>query len=106
MPHTGLHFDDIRQLLNVLKGEMSLVGPRPERPHFHEEFGKILPLFDKRLAVRPGVSSLSHVLGSYSSEPGDRLRYDLIYISSMSFFTDLKILVATVRVVLGARGAH
>ena len=98
--------DEIPQLLNVLKGDMSLVGPRPERPHFHEEFGKILPLFDKRLVVRPGVSSLSHVLGSYSSEPGDRLRYDLIYISSMSFFTDLKILVATVRVVLGARGAH
>lgn len=98
--------DEIPQMLNVLKGDMSLVGPRPERPHFHNEFGKILPLFDKRLVVRPGVSSLSHVLGSYSSEPSDRLRYDLIYISSMSFFTDLKILVATVRVVLGARGAH
>lgn len=98
--------DEIPQLVNVLKGDMSLIGPRPERPHFHEEFCGQWPLFDKRLSVRPGVTSLSHVLGSYDSEPEDRLRYDLMYISSLSLFTDLKILVATVRVVLGAKGAQ
>ncbi len=98
--------DEIPQLLNVLKGDMSLIGPRPERPHFHEEFCQKWPLFERRLAVRPGVTSLSHVLGSYDSEPEDRLRYDLMYISSLSLVTDIKILVATVRVVLGAKGAQ
>lgn len=98
--------DEIPQLLNVLKGDMSLIGPRPERPHFHEEFQSKWPLFDRRLTVRPGVTSLSHVLGSYDSEPEDRLRYDLMYISSLSLVTDIKILVATVRVVLGAKGAQ
>ena len=98
--------DEFPQLINVLKGDMSLIGPRPERPHFHDEFSKTLPLFERRLGVRPGVTSLSHVLGSYSSEPSDRLRYDLIYMSSMSLFTDLRILVATIRVVLGAKGAR
>jgi exopolysaccharide biosynthesis polyprenyl glycosylphosphotransferase len=98
--------DEIPQLWNVLKGDMSLIGPRPERPHFHEEFLKTWPLFDKRLAVRPGLSSLSHVLGSYDSSPEDRLRYDLIYIGNLSFLTDLHILFSTVRVVLGAKGAQ
>lgn len=98
--------DEIPQLINVLKGDMSLIGPRPERPHFHAEFCEKWPLFDRRLEVRPGVTSLSHVLGSYSSEPEDRLRYDLMYISSLSPLNDIKILFATVRVVLGAKGAQ
>lgn len=98
--------DEIPQLLNVLNGDMSLIGPRPERPHFHKEFCAKWPLFERRLAVRPGVTSLSHVLGSYDSDPADRLRYDLLYISSLSLITDMKILVATIRVVLGAKGAQ
>ncbi len=98
--------DELPQLFNVLKGDMSLIGPRPERPHFHNEFRKRWPLFDKRLLVRPGVTSLSHVLSSYDSDPDDRLRYDLLYISNLSFITDLKIFLATVRVVLGAKGAQ
>lgn len=98
--------DEIPQLFNVLNGDMSMIGPRPERPHFHAEFCEKWPLFDRRLAVRPGVTSLSHVLGSYDSEPEDRLRYDLMYISSLSLALDLKILFATVRVVLGAKGAQ
>ncbi|HNR30001.1 MAG TPA: sugar transferase [Candidatus Hydrogenedentes bacterium] len=98
--------DEIPQLWNVLRGDMSLVGPRPERPHFHEEFSKALSLFDRRLAVRPGLTSLSHVLGSYSSDPADRLRYDLVYIGTLSLLNDLKIMFSTVRVVLGGKGAQ
>lgn len=98
--------DEIPQLFNVLKGDMSLIGPRPERPHFHDTFCARWPLFERRLEVRPGVTSLSHVLGSYSSEPEMRLRYDLMYISSLSPLNDIKILFATVRVVLGAKGAQ
>lgn len=98
--------DEIPQLINVLRGDMSMIGPRPERPKFHEEFCEKWPLFNRRLDVRPGVTSLSHVLGSYDSTPEDRLRYDLMYISSLSLVTDLKILLATVRVVLGAKGAQ
>lgn len=98
--------DEIPQLYNVLRGDMSMIGPRPERPKFHQEFCEQWPLFNRRLAVRPGVTSLSHVLGSYDSKPEDRLRYDLMYISSLSLITDLKILFATVRIVLGAKGAQ
>lgn len=98
--------DEVPQLWSVFIGDMSLIGPRPERPHFHKEFCEKWPLFDRRLAVRPGLTSLSHVLGSYSSEPEDRLRYDLVYINNPSFLTDLKILLATIRVVLGAKGAQ
>jgi len=98
--------DEIPQMLNVLNGDMSMIGPRPERPKFHAEFCEKWPLFNRRLSVRPGVTSLSHVLGSYDSTPEDRLRYDLMYISSVSLVTDMKILLATVRVVLGAKGAQ
>ena len=98
--------DEIPQLWNVLRGDMSLVGPRPERPHFVEQFSESLPLFKRRLVVKPGLTSLSHVKGSYSSDPADRLRYDLVYIGNMSLLTDLRILFSTVRIVLSAKGAR
>ena len=65
-----------------------------------------LPLIEQRLAVRPGLTCLSHVLGSYTSEPEERLSYDLVYISNMSLFTDLRILLSTVRIVLSGKGAR
>jgi len=98
--------DEIPQLWNILRGDMSLVGPRPERPFFVEEFSKELPLFRLRTMVRPGLTSLSHVMGRYDSAPAHRLLYDLIYIRNLSFTLDVRIIIDTVKVVLTGRGAQ
>lgn len=98
--------DEIPQLYNVLVGDMSLVGPRPVWKEFYDQQREELPLFDRRLVVRPGLASLSHVLGSYTSTPEDRLRYDLVYINTLSFDVDMRVLLSTVRVVLSGRGSQ
>ena len=98
--------DEMPQFWNILRGEMSLIGPRPERPEFLEAFAKDTPLFPLRLRVRPGLSSLSHVLGRYDSQPMHRLLYDLAYINNVSFLLDLRIMVATLKIVLTGRGAQ
>ncbi len=98
--------DELPQLINVLRGDMSLIGPRPLWEGFCEQHGEECPLWDRRLAVRPGVTGLAHVLGSSFSKPSDFLRYDLVYISSLSFLVDLKVLAATVRIVLGGKGGQ
>jgi lipopolysaccharide/colanic/teichoic acid biosynthesis glycosyltransferase len=98
--------DELPQLINVLKGDMSLIGPRPLWDAFPRQHGEESPLWERRLAVRPGLTSLSHVLGNSFAKPGDFLRYDLVYISSLSLLVDLKILFKTVRAVLSGRGAE
>ncbi len=98
--------DEIPQFWNVLKGDMSLIGPRPERPEFMLIFTAQSPLFPLRLRMRPGLTSLSHVLGRYDSDPMHRLLYDLAYINNASFRMDLRILMATVKIVLVGRGAQ
>ncbi len=89
------HLDEMPQLINVLKGEMSLVGPRPERAHFATHFEKEIPAYRLRETVRPGMTGLAQIHGFYHSPIEHKLRYDLAYINNMSFLLDLKILFLT-----------
>lgn len=97
--------DEIPQFWNVLWGDMSLVGPRPLWPRFFDK-DPGAAMWRERLAVRPGLTSLSHVLSSSHFEPADILRYDLMYIKNLSPLTDLRVLAATVRIVLGGKGGQ
>jgi exopolysaccharide biosynthesis polyprenyl glycosylphosphotransferase len=92
--------DELPQLVNVLKGEMSLVGPRPERECFARRFDQALPDYPLRTLVKPGLTGLAQVSGSYSTSAEDKLRLDLWYISNQSLWLDLQLLLHTGRVVL------
>lgn len=96
--------DEIPQLVNVLRGDMSLVGPRPERPEFTRGFAGTVPGWALRQRVRPGLTGLAQVSGEYSTEPEIKLRYDLAYLNNWSFGLDLSILLRTLRVILTRRG--
>ncbi|MGI6457684.1 MAG: sugar transferase [bacterium] len=91
------HLDELPQLINVLKGEMSLVGPRPERPLFAKKFAARIPAYRLREAVRPGMTGLAQIHGFYHSPVEHKLRYDLAYINNMSLLLDLKILFLTIQ---------
>jgi exopolysaccharide biosynthesis polyprenyl glycosylphosphotransferase len=94
----NLHFDELPQLINVLKGEMSLVGPRPERQEFIDEYSKKIPEFPERLKVKGGLTGYAQVYGRYNSEPEDKIKYDLYYIYNYSLWLDIKILILTIRI--------
>ncbi len=101
--------DELPQLWNVLKGDMSLIGPRPEREFFVRRFTDEIPLYGKRLLVRPGITGWAQVHHRYDQCQADvieKLRYDLFYIGHVSFKLDLLILLKTIGVVLSRRGAH
>jgi exopolysaccharide biosynthesis polyprenyl glycosylphosphotransferase len=89
--------DEIPQLLNVLRGEMSLVGPRPERPHFVNQFIARNPIYAYRHEVRPGITGLAQVHGGYYTDARDKLRFDLFYVSHHSLLLDISILFQTFR---------
>ena len=101
--------DELPQLFNVLRGEMSLVGPRPERPHFVDHLGKIIPSYDERHTVLPGITGWAQVNYPYGASVEDarqKLAYDLYYITNRSLLLDLRILGATVGVVIFQKGAR
>lgn len=90
--------DELPQFFNVLAGDMSIIGPRPERRFFIEQFEKDIPEFSHRLAVKAGITGLAQVMGKYTTAPKDKLRFDLIYIRNYSFLLDLKIFFQTIRI--------
>jgi len=104
-----VRIDELPQLINVLRGEMSFVGPRPERPSFVRELKESIPFYDVRHCVKPGVTGWAQVRYSYGASVEDarkKLQFDLYYVKNHSLFLDLLILVETVRVVLFREGAH
>lgn len=97
------HIDELPQIINVLRGDMSLVGPRPDRVVFAQRNLRVLPSYAWRHAVRPGLAGLAQVYGDYYSLPREKLRYDLLYIRRRSFALDLKLfLSATLLALFGA----
>lgn len=92
--------DEFPQLFNVIKGEMSIVGPRPERTFFIDQFIKEIPEFQYRVAVKAGITGLAQVLSKYTTSPENKLRYDLLYIKNYSIFLDIKIMFQTIKVMV------
>jgi exopolysaccharide biosynthesis polyprenyl glycosylphosphotransferase len=93
-----LRIDELPQLLNILGGSMSVVGPRPERPEIAAQYEKELPEFKLRLQVKAGLTGYAQVYGKYNTTPYDKLQMDLMYIANPSFLEDLKIIFATIKI--------
>ena len=100
------HIDEIPQFINVAKGDMSLVGPRPERPELVAPITCDVPEFVERLSVRPGIAGLAQAQGSYHLSPRSKLRYDRLYIANMGPLLDLKLLAKCLWKVVNAVYRH
>ena len=97
------HLDELPQFFNVISGEMSLVGPRPERPHFVKELRKVIPHYDRRLYAKPGITGLAQIKRSYDESIADvkkKLRYDILYVKRMCPVLDIKVVFMTVLTVV------
>ena len=101
--------DELPQLISVLKGEMSLIGPRPERPEFDELLYKKIPFYYERYLVKPGLSGWAQVnypYGASERDSSNKLSYDLFYIENFSFFLDFIIFIKTIKLVINAKGSE
>jgi sugar transferase (PEP-CTERM system associated) len=101
--------DELPQLYNVLKGDMSFIGPRPERPEFVNDLKKVIPYYSERHSVKPGITGWAQIKYPYGASVEDaveKLRYDLYYLKNFSFFLDILIALETTKVVLFGRGGR
>jgi len=98
--------DEIPQLFNVLKGDMSIIGPRPERPIFTEKFNEEIPGFKNRLKVKPGLTGWAQVNGGYDLTPREKWELDMYYIENRGFKLDSLIILKTIKVILTGDGAR
>ncbi|MEY4718684.1 MAG: hypothetical protein RL563_1302, partial [Pseudomonadota bacterium] len=101
--------DELPQLLNVLRGDMSFVGPRPERPEFVQGFEQSIPYYMERHRVKPGITGWAQLCYPYGASEYDtwqKLQYDLYYVKNYSLFLDLTIMMSTVEIVLWGKGAR
>jgi len=101
--------DEVPQLINILKGEMSFVGPRPERPFFVAELEKSIPFYQLRHVTKPGLSGWAQIRYRYGATVEDaakKLEYDLYYIKNLSIFLDLMIFLETIQVILFGKGSR
>lgn len=104
-----LRLDELPQMINVIRGEMSFVGPRPERPYFAAQLKKEVPFYEKRLSLKPGITGWAQIQYPYGASKEDaleKLKYDLYYIKNMSLSLDMNIIFQTIRIVLFGRGAR
>lgn len=99
-----LRLDELPQLVNILEGNMSFVGPRPERPEFVEKFSETIPGYRERFKMKPGITGLAQVHGEYHTSPEMKLRYDLAYIHNHNLLLDLMIVLETIKIVLTRKG--
>ena len=90
--------DELPQLFNILRGDMSIVGPRPERPEIAEQYERVLPEFALRLQVKAGLTGYAQVYGKYNTSPYEKLEFDLLYINQMNILTDLELMFNTFRI--------
>ncbi len=101
-----VHIDELPQLINVIKGDLSLVGPRAERPEIAAEYAKTLPEFSLRLQVKAGLTGYAQVFGKYNTSPYDKLLMDLMYIANAGILEDIRILFLTLKVLFLARNTE
>jgi lipopolysaccharide/colanic/teichoic acid biosynthesis glycosyltransferase len=104
-----LRFDELPQIFNIISGQMSLVGPRPERPEFVEELARKIPYYQERHCVKPGLTGwaqLRYPYGASEKDALEKLRYDLYYVKNQSFLLDLIILLQTAEVVIWQKGSR